>query len=94
MLRWLFPKEPTMAKRKPDDIVNMKVRFTEAMRARIEQEAKKSNRSINGEIVHRLGVSFGAEGPMLVKQFEERTKELAKELDEIVKRIVAERRKG
>ena len=83
-----------MAKRKPDDIVNLKVRLTEAMRARIEQEAKKNNRSLNGEIVHRLGVSFGVEGPMLVRQFEERTKELAKELDEIVKRLVAERRKG
>ena len=30
-------------KRKPADIVNLKVRFTEAMRHRIEEEAKKTN---------------------------------------------------
>jgi hypothetical protein len=83
-----------MAKRKPDDIVNMKVRFTEEIRARLEQEAKKSNRSINSEIVYRLLQTFGAEGAMLADQFKERTNELAKELDRIVKRIVAERRKG
>ena len=41
-------------KRKPDDIVNLKVRFTEALRKRIEQEAKKNQRSLNGEIVYRL----------------------------------------
>ena len=79
-------------KRKPTDIVNLKVRFTEAMRQRIEQEAKKNQRSLNGEIVYRLGLTFGAEGVALAHQFEEREKEMAKVLREVVERIVAERR--
>jgi hypothetical protein len=81
-----------MAKRKPTDIVNLKVRFTEAMRARIEQEAKKNQRSLNGEIVYRLGVSFGEEGHALAHQYEEREKELKAKLHEIVERLTQEAR--
>ena len=47
-------------KRKLDDIVNLKLRFTEALRARIEQEAKKNQRSLNGRrFLYRLGTTFG-----------------------------------
>jgi Arc-like DNA binding domain len=79
-----------MPKRKPTDIVNLKVRFTEAMRARIEQEAKKNNRSLNGEIVYRLGVTFGPEGVALAGQFEEHEREMARKLREVVERLVAQ----
>jgi predicted Ser/Thr protein kinase len=77
-------------KRNAEDIVSLKVRFTEAMRGRIEQEAKKNQRSLNGEIVYRLGTTFGAEGVSLVAQFEDTEKEIAKHLREIVERLVAE----
>jgi hypothetical protein len=77
-------------KRNPDDIVSLKVRFTEAMRGRIEQEAKKNQRSLNGEIVYRLGTTFGAEGVGLIAQFEEEEKRIAKYLHELVVRISAE----
>jgi hypothetical protein len=82
-----------MAKRKPTDIVSLKVRFTEALRARIEQDAKKNNRSLNREIVHRLGISYGAEGVELANQFEEHEKEMAKRLHEIVENLASEARK-
>ena len=40
---------------------------SEALRARIEQEAKKSDRSLNREIIHRLGMTFGKKAlPLLV----------------------------
>jgi len=82
-----------MAKRKPTDIVNIKVRCVEALRARLEQEAKKNQRSLNGEIVYRLGASFGAEGVALAGQFEEAEKEIQKKLQEIVAQLVQERRR-
>jgi len=82
-----------MAKRKPTDLVNLKVRFTEAMRARIEREAKKEHRSLNQEIVHRLAQSFGAEGIELINQYEEQEAELKQMLDGLVERLVAERRR-
>jgi hypothetical protein len=78
-------------KRNPDDLVSLKVRFTEAMRARIEQEAKKNQRSLNGEIVYRLGTTFGAEGVGLVAQFDEAEQEIKRHLHGIVERLIAER---
>jgi hypothetical protein len=71
-----------MPKRDPDEIVNLKVRFTEAMRQRIEEEAKRNHRSLNGEIVHRLAISFGEEGVALKDQYEVAEKELKQILEE------------
>lgn len=82
-----------MAKRKPTDIVNIKVRCIEALRARLEHEAKKNQRSLNGEIVYRLGASFGEEGVALAGQFAEAEKEIQKKLQEIVAQLVQERRR-
>lgn len=81
-------------KRSATDTVSLKIRFTEAMRARIEQEAKKNQRSLNGEIVYRLGTTFGAEGIPLVAQYEEMEEKLSRHLREIVERFVAEGRGG
>lgn len=80
-------------KRKPDDMVDMKVRFQEAFRARLEQEAKKNNRSINGEIVYRLGTTFGAEGVALAGEFEKHEREVAKKFREVVERMIVDARK-
>jgi hypothetical protein len=77
-------------KRSATDVVNLKIRFTEAMRARIEQEAKKNQRSLNGEIVYRLAATFGVEGIGLVDQYEEVEEELARRLREVVQSITAE----
>jgi hypothetical protein len=79
-----------MAKREPDEIVNLKVRFTEAMRRRIEEEAKRNHRSLNGEIVHRLATSFGAEGIALRDQYELAEKEMKSFLSEVVRKLIEE----
>ena len=49
--------EPAMP-RKPSETVQLKLRFPERLRVRIEAEAEKSERSMNAEIVHRLEQSF------------------------------------
>jgi hypothetical protein len=77
-------------KRNPSDIINLKLRFTEALRSRIEQEAKNNQRSLNGEIVYRLGQSFGAEGAELAAQYEQREEELSQAVREIVQAIIAD----
>ena len=82
-----------MPKRQPTDIVNIKVRCIEALRSKLAQEAKKNQRSLNGEIVYRLGASFGAEGVALAGQFEEAEKEMARKLREIVAKITLEGRR-
>jgi hypothetical protein len=92
------PKGGEMAKRRnPSDVVNLKLRFTEALRARIEQEAKKNQRSLNGEIVYRLTTTFGAEGAELAAQYEQAESEIKKqimEVMEIVRTVVAERKRS
>jgi len=40
--------------RKATDMVQLKLRFSEALRRRLEREAKRNNRSMNTEIIHRL----------------------------------------
>ena len=44
--------------RKPTDMVQLKLRFPEAVRRRLEREAKRNNRSMNTEIIHRLRRTF------------------------------------
>jgi hypothetical protein len=51
------PERGTMA-RKPTDMVQLKLRFSEALRRRLEREAARNNRSMNTEIIHRLEESF------------------------------------
>jgi hypothetical protein len=55
-------------RRKPSETVQLKLRFPERLRVRIEAEAEKSERSMNAEIVHRLEQSFeGDDRGALVK---------------------------
>ena len=44
--------------RKPTDTVQLKLRFSEALRRRLEREAKRSEHSLNAEIISRLDQSF------------------------------------
>jgi hypothetical protein len=46
-----------MAK-KPSDPVKLNLRFTEALRSRLEKQATKNNRSMNEEIIRRIEDSF------------------------------------
>jgi len=44
--------------RKPTDEVQLKLRFSESLRRRLEREAKREGRSMNSEIIHRLRRTF------------------------------------
>jgi hypothetical protein len=44
--------------RKPTDTVQLNLRFSEALRRRLEREAARHERSLNTEIVERLKQSF------------------------------------
>src|SRR5262245_48156260 len=70
--------------RKPTDTVALQVRLPDGLRRKLAQAADKNARSLNSEIVWRLGQSLGAEGAVLVDHHEVAEKERAKVLDEIV----------
>ena len=44
--------------RKLQDTVQLKLRFSEALRRRLEREAKRQEQSLNAEIISRLEQSF------------------------------------
>lgn len=49
------------AARKPSDPIALQVRMTEAFRRQLANAADKSGRSLNAEILWRLGQTFGEE---------------------------------
>jgi hypothetical protein len=76
--------------RKPLDIVAMQVRLTEALRRRLAEEAKANERSLNSEIVYRLGQSLGPAGVEMVKAHETAQQNTRRVLEEIVREIMAD----
>jgi predicted HicB family RNase H-like nuclease len=42
----------------PDPKVTVSLRYTEALHRRLAEEAKRSTRSLNSEVVHRLKISL------------------------------------
>lgn len=61
-------------KRKPADTVALQVRMPEALRQRLAAEAEKANRSLNSEVLWRLGQTFGEEWQRFIAGVEEREK--------------------
>jgi hypothetical protein len=55
-----------MAKRKRTDVVKLQLRIREALRRRLEANARVQERSLNSEIAHRLENSFDQEKYRLV----------------------------
>jgi hypothetical protein len=52
--------------RKPNEVVQLKLRFAERLRARLEKAAAKTDASLNTEIVQRLERSFRRESDNLL----------------------------
>jgi Arc-like DNA binding domain len=52
--------------RKPSEQVKLNLRFTEALRSRLEKQAARNNRSMNEEIIRRLEDSFRRDDLMTV----------------------------
>jgi hypothetical protein len=59
-------------KRKPTDTVALQVRMPEALRQRLATEAEKANRSLNSEVLWRLGQTFGEEWQRFIAGVEKR----------------------
>ncbi|MGA8584254.1 MAG: Arc family DNA-binding protein [Roseiarcus sp.] len=76
--------------RNPLDIVALQVRLTEAMRRQLVAEAKANERSLNSEIVYRLGQSLGPAGLKMVKAHETEEQNNRRVLEEIVREIIAD----
>lgn len=81
--------------RKPTDIRQLKLRLPEAMRRKLERASDKSGRSLNNEVLWRLGQSFATEGDDTVlklaqdqSDFDANTK---KKIEEIVKQLINKR---
>jgi hypothetical protein len=61
-------------KRKPDDPIALQVRMVEGLRAKLANAAEKNGRSLNSEILWRLGQTFDQEWGRLTAQMEGREK--------------------
>jgi hypothetical protein len=74
------------------DIVNVRVRMIEALRKKLAAEAKANERSLNSEIVYRLGQSLGTEGAEMVKMHESVEQRLMRMFEEIVAKMQVEQK--
>jgi hypothetical protein len=57
-----------MAKRKPTDIIQLRLRLPDRLRQQIEKEAKARESSLNREMVRRLEASFDNENLQAIIQ--------------------------
>ena len=57
--------------RKPSETINLRVRMPEALRTTIAVEAAKAGRSLNAEILHRLGLTLGEQWERFAAGIEE-----------------------
>jgi Arc-like DNA binding domain len=78
--------------RKATDVINIRVRMPEGLRKRLAGEAERAQRSLNSEIVWRLGQSLGPEGAEFIKEHEAFDQKLERAIEEALAKIVA--RKG
>ena len=72
----------------PDEPVNLRLRMPDALRKRLVAEAKANERSLNSEIVYRLGQSLGPEGEDMVRAHESTEQRQQRTLDEAVAKIL------
>lgn len=72
-----------MAKKPPpDEPTNLRVRMPAALHAKLVAEAEANARSLNSEIVYRLGQSLGAED--LIRAHETNEERIRKMLEDIL----------
>jgi hypothetical protein len=75
-------------KRRPDDTVNLRLRLPEALRKALDAEAEKANRSLNSEILWRLGQTFGEEWQRFIAGVEEREKSEQEHRQKMVEQLL------
>jgi biopolymer transport protein ExbB/TolQ len=76
--------------RKATVMVQLKLRFSEALRRRLEREAARNKRSMNTEIIHRLEESLGdqAQAAMFTTAIMQMNRLLARGDEEGASRVV------
>src|SRR6516225_5248202 len=74
-----------MARRKDTDVVNLRLRLPEALRKQLDVAAEKSNRSLNSEILWRLGQTFGDQWLEFIGEIEAEEKRDKEVLDRLMK---------
>jgi hypothetical protein len=92
---------PMARKRKLEETVNLRLRLPEALRQALTAAAEKSERSLNSEILWRLGRTFGPEWQEFVTGMEDRERreqelrervlqdpKMRKTLDELIARHI------
>jgi len=90
--------------RKPTDEVQLKLRFSEALRRRLERVAARNNRSMNTEIIHRLEESLARDPTIenlsrelndrlaqlgMTESFGQRLTAINEKLDKLIDRVFA-----
>jgi hypothetical protein len=61
-----------MPKRRIDQTISFKLRMPEGLRQKLEAEAAEAKRSMNSEILWRLGQTFGEQWQRFIAGIEER----------------------
>jgi Arc-like DNA binding dprotein len=77
--------------RKLHEAVHLQVRMAEALRRKLANAAEENSRSLNAEILWRLGQTFGEDWQRYMARFEEReraARQLSPELEKYVAEIV------
>ncbi len=74
-----------MAKKKSiHEVISFKLRMPEGLRQKIEAEAKAAERSMNSEILWRLGQTFGEEWQRFIAGVEERERSEQERYDQMM----------
>ena len=71
-----------MARRQPTDIVPLQLRLPEALRRQLASEAEKAQRSLNSEILWRLGRTLTPEWREFIAETERTEREIADRFEE------------
>jgi hypothetical protein len=78
-----------MAKKKRvDEVISFKLRMPEGLRQKIEAEAEKANRSMNSEILWRLGQTFGQEWQEFLSRVEAKEKTKQEQIQALTKSLI------
>lgn len=70
--------------RKATDTINLRLRMPEALRKTLVGEAEKANRSLNSEILWRLGQTFGEQWQRFIAGMEELERSEQERLDRLM----------
>ena len=71
--------------RKDTDVVNLRLRLPEGLRKQLGTEAEKANRSLNSEILWRLGQTFGKEWLEFIGEIEEQERSDQERIERFLK---------